>query len=97
MIVKNLTIDQAEIILSLFVAQNADKKVSEFVGNYDGSLKICELVRERNDNGTYLCTDPWNFFGFRYQKFHVWVFRSNGRCGWEPFDIMKYISLEDTV
>ena len=27
----NLTIDQAELIFSLFVAQNADRKISEFV------------------------------------------------------------------
>jgi len=28
---KNLTIDQAELIFSLFNAQNADRKISEFV------------------------------------------------------------------
>jgi hypothetical protein len=28
---KNLTTDQAELIFSLFIAQNADRKISEFV------------------------------------------------------------------
>jgi hypothetical protein len=41
MVKKTLTIDQVELIFSLFIAQNADKNISEFVGNYDGSLKIC--------------------------------------------------------
>ena len=36
---KNLTTDQAELIFSLFVAQNGDRKISEFVKGYD---EICE-------------------------------------------------------
>ena len=28
---KNLTMDQAELIFALFIAQNADRKISEFV------------------------------------------------------------------
>ena len=95
---ENLTLDQAELIFTLFLAQNADKNISGFDNNYDGSLKICELVLERDVFGSYLCTDAWNFFGFRYQKFHVWVFRSDEFDGtWKPFDIMKYISFEDKV
>lgn len=95
---ENLTQDQAEIIFSLFLAQNANRKISEFDNNYDGSLKICELVLERDVYGPFLCTDTWIYFGFSHQKFHVWVFRSDEFDGtWKPFDIMKYISFEDKV
>lgn len=93
---KKLTQDQAEIIFSLFLAQNANRKISEFDNNYDGSLKICELVLERDVYGPFLCTDTWIYFGFSHQNFHVWVFRGVEGT-WQSFDIMKYISLEDKV
>ena len=97
---ENLTLDQAELLFQLFLAQNGDKKISEFVKNYKHDLKICDLMVERQIDGTCcLSTSEWNFFAFGsvdMAGFHVWNFGRNGQY-WKPYDIMKYISLEDKV
>lgn len=41
---KKITIDQAEIIFSLFVAQNGDGKISEFVKGYDEFCETEDIV-----------------------------------------------------
>ena len=42
-----VTLDQSELVFSLFVAQNADRKISEFVENCDSDTKISELSMKR--------------------------------------------------
>ena len=97
---KNLTTDQAELIFSLFVAQNADRKISEFVENYSNDGKISELSIIRNVD-VFICLSygNWNYFSYDLSEFLVWT--PNDRAldwgYWASFDIMKYISLEDKV
>ena len=99
----NLTIDQTELIFSLFVAQNADRKISEFVENYNSYTKISELtVNRSNKEFTCLNCRNWNYFSYVSCKFYAWRFAIGGgfigeEGSWVSFDIMKYISLEDMV
>jgi hypothetical protein len=73
---KKLTIDQAEIIFSLFVAQNGNRKISEFVERYNNDTKISELCIERkHDELSCLRHENWNYFScdLRESDFFVWV------------------------
>ena len=82
---ENLTLDQAELIFSLFVAQNADRKISE--------LSIIRNVDE------FICLSygNWNWFSYIPSNFYVWEMTSTFVGEWASFDIMKHISLEDKV
>ena len=98
-----VTLDQAELVFSLFVAQNADRKISEFVENYNSYIKISELtVNRRNKEFTCLEYRNWNYFSYVSCKFYAWRFATGGgfigeEGSWASIDIMKYISLEDKV
>ena len=62
---ENPTLDQAELIFALFLAQNADRKISEFVENYSNDGKISELSIIRNVD-VFICLSygNWNYFSY---------------------------------
>ena len=96
---KNLTIDQAELIFSLFVAQNADKKISDLFPS-DGpskQVKIGSLVIGKNEVKVWLedhLNEEMPFGYIRGKGFTTW---DDFGKPWYSFDIMKYISFEDKV
>ena len=110
---KNLTKDQAELIFTLFLAQNADKRITEFVKfenlpdilitelNFDciTSDHLSSLYVVMNDNHVHIEHPEvrQSLFWFTpFEYFEVFGMKEN-HAYWEPFDIMKYISLEDKV
>ena len=109
---KKITIDQAEIIFSLFVAQNGDGKISEFVNGYDEFCETEDIVNLGTVSDLLLVNNAAryglgvNLSGFFYGliEFHkttrsvvVYNFLNPHGSKFECFDIMKYISLEDKV
>ena len=100
---ENVTLDQAELVFSLFVAQNADRKISEFVENVIRTQKISELtIKRMNKKFTCLNCRNWNYFSYCSCKFYAWrTFDVAGFIGeegpWVSFNIMKHISFEDKV
>ena len=99
---KNLTIDQAHMLFTVFLAQNADKKVSEFVADaeeyqrYDSDVSLDSLKFVRNVDFICAGTSVAQVFWYDIEcSFEVNMFNGNNR--WRPFDIMKHISLEDKI
>ena len=96
---KNLTIDQAELLFQLFIAQNADKMVSDLFPSDEirKQVKIGTLEIDRYDYGVWVNDLQNGIIPFRYSindSFKTWDTSSGP---WYSFDIMKYISLEDKV
>ena len=110
---ENLTLDQAELIFTLFLAQNADKKISEFVEISETNFWKDWSNEIKQDLSTKCISDliiarNWRFISLRLinQTETLSVFeyycafsKFNFDATWqyEKFDIMKYISLEDKV
>ena len=46
---ENVTLDQAELVFSLFVAQNADRKISEFVEKCDSDAKNIRTDNKKDE------------------------------------------------
>jgi hypothetical protein len=106
---KKLSIDQINLILTLFWIQNADKDLTDFVSNFgNGPFSFSKTKKIKDlklkvvfNRGVYLlATDDDGFewcvilgsaggFEIKFNKVE------SGTC--VPFDIMKYISLEDKV
>ena len=95
---KNLTIDQVELVFSLFLAQNADRKISDLFPSEDNyrQTKIKELKIKTSDYSVRLYFDHTVHFRYISEQmcFETWDIRTTN---WYSFDIMKYISLEDKV
>ena len=96
---KKLTQDQAEIIFSLFIAQNADKKISDlFPSDVEcRQVKIGTLEIRKFNSEIWLGDNQHKKVPFRYnidEGFTTW---DDFGVPWYSFDIMKYITLEDTV
>ena len=110
---EKLTQDQAELILSLFIAQNADRKISEFVEisetnfwkDWSNEIKQDLLTKCVSD---LIIIRSWRFISLhlvnktevlRVFEYDFEFSRFNFDASWqyEKFDIMKYISLEDKV
>ena len=95
---KNLTLDQAELLFRLFLAQNADKKVSEFVNSaencHSGGIDdtLGSLSVEIGEEWLYVGDVFWFDTDGSFEVCHY-----NGGAHWEHFDIMKHISLEDKI
>ena len=110
---KNLTTDQAELIFSLFVAQNADKKISEFVEIGETHFWEDWSNEIRKDMLTKCISDLkivrfMSMISLRLinqtEELRVFEYdygfsRFYFDASWQfgKFDIMKYISLEDKV
>ncbi len=97
---KKLTQDQAEIIFSLFIAQNADKKISDLFPSEDieRQIKIGTLKIEKDHHNVWLLCGRtiryhFGFFG-KNGDFNTWETKQGS---WYSFDIFKFISLEDKV
>ena len=108
-----LTTDQVELIFSLFVAQNADKKISEFVEisktnfweDWSNEIKqdlltkrISDLIIARSlGNITLRLVNKTEVLGVFEYDYVFSRFNFDASWQYEKFDIMKYISLEDRV
>ena len=97
---KNLTIDQAHLLFTLFIAQNADKKISDLFPSDEPSkqVKIGSLVIGKMEVEVWLEDKLNEKVPFRYNRgsecFSTW---NDFGKPWYSFDIMKYISLDDKV
>ena len=93
------------MLFTLFLAQNADKKVSEFVDDAEGyqrygaDVALGSLIVWREleffcagTSGTSVVNVFWYGIGCFFEVNHF-----NGNNQWGPFDIMKHISLEDKI
>ena len=96
---KNLTQDQAYMLFVLFIAQNADKKISDLFPSDTpcrqvkiGTLEIVKFNFEIEVEDNINEKIPfWYHIG---EGFSTW---DDFGKPWYSFDIMKYISLEDKV
>ena len=92
--------DQVELIFSLFVAQNADKKISDLFHSDAPSkqVKIGSLTIRKNEVEVRAEDNLNGQIPFSYNRgsecFSTW---DDFGKPWYSFDIMKYISLEDKV
>lgn len=94
----SLTIDQVELIFSLFIAQNADKKISDFGDGFGLDAKISDLFIQSFSTGVVrVCLRNGHlvYSKFRYMpnnEFFVIDFSN-----WSRFDIFSHISLDDRL
>ncbi len=90
---ENLTQDQAEIIFSLFIAQNADKKISDLFPSDDEYKKeiIGNLVIVVSDYSVRLTDISRNHF-------RIWSKPKTNKCKkFSIKQIIKLISFEDKI
>ena len=94
----SLTLDQVELIFSLFIAQNADKKISEFGDGFGLDAKIGDLFIQSFSTGVIrvgIRNGNIIYSKFRYMpnnEFFVIDFSN-----WTRFDIFSHISFEDRL
>ena len=94
----SLTIDQVELIFSLFIAQNADRKISDFGDGFGLDAKVGNLFIQSFSNGVVrvcLKNDNSQYLKFLYTPncgFSVFH-----RCQYSNFDIFSHISFEDRL
>ena len=93
-----LTKDQVLLLFQLFIAQNADKKISDLFPSDDeyrqetmGNLEID--ISDYSIRLTYEYTVYFRYI-FEQKNFETWDSRM---ANWYSFDIFKFISLEDKV
>jgi hypothetical protein len=96
---ENLTSDQAYMLFVLFIAQNADKKISDLFPSDTPCRQVKIGTLEMGNNGVEIWVedDINEKIPFRYQigkGFSTW---DNYGDPWYSFNIMKYIYLEDKV
>ena len=105
--------DQVELIFSLFVAQNADRKISEFVEigetvfweDWSDEIRkdmltkcISDLKHVRNENNfTLSLVNQSEVLRVFGYDYRFSRFYFDASWQFGKFDIMKYISLEDKV
>lgn len=93
-----LTKDQVLLLFQLFIAQNADKKISDLFPSDDEYRKeiIGNLVIVVSDYSVRLTDISRNHFRYIFEQknFETWDSRM---ANWYSFDIFKFISLEDKV
>ena len=96
---KNLTKDQVELVFSLFLAQNADNKISDLFPSDEPSkqVKIGSLVIGKSKFEVWLVDHINEEVPFRYNRNEGFTTWDNLDKPWYLFDIMKYICLEDKV
>ena len=96
---RNLTIDQAHMLFTLFLAQNADKKISDLFPSDEPSkqVKIGSLVMGKIEVEVWLEDKLNKKVPFRYNRSEGFATWDEFTKPWYSFDIMKYISLEDKV
>ena len=109
---KLLSFEQIKLLFSLFVAQNSDMRISEFVNGYDEFCEKEDIVNLRTLSDLLLVNNGvryglgFNLDGLFYGliEFHkmtrsvvVYNFRNSPGLKFEHFDIMKHISFEDKV
>jgi hypothetical protein len=98
MVKKTLTIDQVELIFSLFIAQNADKMISDFGNGFGLDAKVGNLfIRSYSTGAVQVCLRNGDivYSKFRYMpnnEFFVIDFSN-----WSRFDIFSHISFEDRL
>ena len=97
---KKLTLDQAELVFSLFIAQNSDKKISDLFPSDDEyrQTNIGALEIEKDNVEVWLIDRQHGKIPFRYYSrsggFKTWDVFGNP---WYYFDIFKFITLEDKI
>ena len=93
-----LTKDQVELIFSLFIAQNADRKISDFGDGFGLDAKVGNLFIQSFSNGVVrvcLKNDNSQYSKFRYlPNGEFFVFDISN---WSHFDIFSHISFEDRL
>ena len=110
---ENLTMDRAELIFALFLAQNADRKISEFVEISETNFWKDWSNEIKQDLLTKCVSDLIIIRSRRFislllvnktEELRVFeycdefqLFNFTDSWRFEAFDIMKYISLEDKV
>ena len=100
---KNLTIDQAQLILTLFQLQNAERDIEDFVPGFFHSFKYgfskYKKIGELELVGTDLKADDYDevFRWIFVTPFEKIKFIDGHIVGFEHFDIMKHISFEDKI
>ena len=93
-----LTKDQVLLLFQLFLAQNADKKISDLFPSDDEYRQkaIGNLVIDVSDYSIRLSDISRNHFRYIFEQknFETW---DSHMANWYSFDIFKFISLEDKV
>lgn len=93
-----LTIDQVELIFSLFIAQNADRKISDFGNGFGLDAKVGNLFIQSFSTGVIrvgIRNGNIIYSKFRYMpdgEFFVFDISN-----WSHFDIFSHISFEDRL
>ena len=102
---KNLTNDQIQLMLMLFLAQNADRDIEDFIPDFQSfkyGFSNCRKIGDLNLRGTALVAvdDDTDKFEWRvlswFKDFYIWKL-SNDTVNQIHFDIVKYISFEDKI
>lgn len=103
---KNLTLDQAQLILVMFQMQNAERDIEEFIpdfhsykNGFSNYKKIGDLIldnaslRAKEDSGGGFAWHIIYLYNgvFSFSPFNGDIYTR------KPFDIMKHISFEDKV
>ena len=89
--------EQNLMLMMVFLAQNAERYVSEFTDRFPEDLKIGDLYLDPNRRvcrrNIVSFNDRFsNVFHFEESYISIWTTHL-----WEPFDILKHIRLTDTI
>lgn len=94
----SLTIDQVELIFSLFIAQNADRKVSDFGDGFGLDAKVGDLFIQSYSTGVVrVCLRKGNLTYLKFRYVPNNDFSVFNISNWSHFDIFSHISFEDRL
>ena len=99
---QSLTLDRAHLLFTLFLAQNADKKIRDFVvangfPSIDLDITLGSLEVVFGEDYFYVHYFGANVFWYDSSNGFVEINHFNEHNVWKPFDIMNYVSLEDKI
>lgn len=85
------------MLMMVFLAQNAERYVSEFTDQFPEDLKIWDLNFSYKFGKCFLELPMSSSYRIRNvfeigENISIWTIRL-----WEPFDVLKHIRLTDTI